>query len=218
MHQLTKFYILLLLAVVVAGSIFALQFTRAKKISVKPADIPILSEGYYNIVSDEDDQILGNPGAAITITIFSDLSCADCKQKYNEVATFVREHPQDVRLILKHTPRPGLFFKTNDLPQRSAFCAGKQGKYWEYVDILNGEKQSTKENALTAIADNLKLNTVSWWQCVNSEQSKQKINYQIAQSQSLGIETLPAIYINNKRINLENDINLVEILTKFIAK
>lgn len=218
MHQLTKFYILLLLAVIVAGSIFALQFTRAKKISVKPTDTPILSEGYYSIASDEDDQILGNPGAAITITIFSDLSCADCKQKYNEIVDFVRAHPQDVRMILKYTSRPGLFFKTNDLPQRSALCAGQQGKYWEYVDVLNNKKQSITENALTTIADNLKLNTVSWWQCVNSEQSKQKINNSITLSQSLGIEELPAIYINNKKINLENDINLIEILTKFITK
>ena len=111
MHQITKFYLLLLLAVAVAGTIFALQITRAKKISIKPADTPILSDGYYNIEIDQDDKILGNPGAALTITVFSDFTCKNCRQKYNEVATFVKEHPQDIRLILKYASRPSLFLK-----------------------------------------------------------------------------------------------------------
>jgi len=218
MHQLTKFYLLLLVAVIVAGAIFAFQFNRAQKISVKPADTPILSQGYYNITNDKDDQILGNPGAAITITFFTDLSCKNCKQKYQELASFVKEHPQDIRMILKYATHSALFFKTNDLPQRSAYCAGTQNKYWEYVDVVNSDKNFDNESALTKVAEDLQLNTVNWWQCVNSDLAKQRIVDSNNLAQSLGIKELPAIYVNNKKINLTNDINLTEMLGKFIAK
>ncbi|MFA6547581.1 MAG: thioredoxin domain-containing protein [Candidatus Magasanikbacteria bacterium] len=218
MHKTKQFYLLLLLAVIIAGSIFAAQIIKTKKITVTPNATPILSEGFYEIPIENDDQILGNPGAPLTIVLFSDFSCPVCKLKYYEITKFVRDHPQDVRLFLKDMPRKNLFYKINDLPHRSAFCAGKQGKYWQYTDILNTQKNISSESDLTKIADGLKINTVSWWQCANSDEATQKIARTTALATTLGIDQVPTIYVNNKKINLENDINITEMLTKFIVK
>lgn len=218
MHQLNKFYLILTIAVVIAGSIFTVQIMKAKKITVKPNVIPILSEGYYDIPTENDDQILGNPGAPLTVVLFSDSTCPVCKLKYYEISKFVKEHPQDVRLFVKNVPSKNLFYKTNDLPHRSAYCAGKQGKYWQYLDILNTQKNTSSESDLTKIADGLKLNTINWWQCVNSEDAKQKISRTVALAATLGVEQTPTIYVNNKKINLENEINITELLSKFIVK
>lgn len=218
MHQLNKFYLILTIAVIIAGSIFAAQIIKTKKITVKPTAAPILSEGYYDIPIENDDQVLGNPGAPLTIVFFSDFSCSACKLKYYEINKFVKEHPQDIRLFVKEIPRKNLFYKTNDLPHRSAYCAGKQGKYWQYLDVLNTEKNISNESNLTKIASGLKLNTTNWWQCVNSEEAKQKIARISSLATSLGIEQVPTIYVNNKKVNLENDIDTTELLSKFIVK
>lgn len=218
MHQLKRFYLLLLLAIIIAGSILTAQIIKAKKITIKPATTPLLSEGYYDIKIENDDPILGNPGAPLTVVLFNDFSCPACKLKYSEITKFVKEHPQDVRLFLKEIPQKNLFYKTNDLTNRSAFCAGKQGKYWQYVDILNTQKNISNESDLTKIADDLKLNTVSWWQCTNSDEAKQKVNQAVTLAASLNVDQVPTVYINNKKINLENDIDFTELLTKFIAK
>ncbi len=218
MHQIKKFYLLLLLAVITAGSIFTVQVIRARKITVTPNATPLLSEGYYDIPLENDDQILGNPGAPLTVVLFNDFSCPVCKLKYYEINKFVKEHPQDIRLFLKEIPHKNLFYKTNDLPYRSAFCAGKQNKYWQYIDILNTQKNISSESDLTKIAAELKMNTTNWWQCVNSDEAKQKIARTIAIANSLGVDQTPTIYVNNKKINLENDINIIEMLTKFIVK
>lgn len=218
MHQIKKFYLLLLLAVMIAGSIFVAQIIKTKKITITPANTPLLSEGYYDIPTENDDQILGNPGAPLTVVLFSDFSCSDCKIKYFEITKFAKEHPQNIRIFLKEVPQKNLFYKTNDLPHRSAYCAGKQGKYWAYMDILNTQKNISSEFDLTKIADELKLNTVSWWQCTNSNDAKQKIGRTIALATSLGVDKVPTIYVNNKKLDLENEIDLTELLTKFIAK
>jgi len=218
MHQLKKFYLILLLAIITAGSIFIVQIIKTKKITITPTAQPILSAGYYDIPTENDDQILGNPGAPLSVVLFSDFSCPTCKIEYFKINKFVKEHPQDVRLFLKNTPRKKLFTKTNDLPHRSAFCAGKQGKFWEYTDNLYTQKNISSESDLTKIASGLKMNTVTWWQCVNSQEAKQKIARATDILTTLGIEQVPTIYINNKKINLENDINIVEMLNKFIVK
>lgn len=218
MHDLKKFYLLLLLAIIVAGSIFSFQLIKTRKITIKPVAVPILSEGYYEISTDNDEQILGNPGAPLTVVMFTNFSCSTCKQKYNEVIKFVTEHPLDVRLFVKEIPQKSLFTKTNDLPHRSAFCANKQNKFWEFVDALYNQKNISTESDLTKIASDLKLNTVSWWQCVNSTETTQKVARITDQAATLGIEQVPMIYVNNKKINIENDINLTEILTKLIVK
>jgi len=218
MHELKKFYLLLLSAIIIAGSIFTVQVIKAKKITITPTATPILSDGYYNIPIENDEQVLGNPGAPLTVVLFSDFSCSNCKTKYYEISKFVKEHPQDVRLFTKDLPRKNLFYKTNDLPHRSAYCAGKQGKYWQYADILNTQKSISTEADLTKIADELKINTLSWWQCVNSEEAKQKISRTTEFATSLGIDQVPTIYVNNKKINLENDISVTELLSKFIVK
>ncbi len=218
MHQLNKFYLILTVAVIIAGSIFTSQIIKTQKITVKPTATPILSEGYYDIQIENDDQILGNPGAPLTLVLFSDFSCPVCKLKYYEISKFVKEHPQDVRLFIKDIPRKNLFYKTNDLPHRSAYCASKQGKYWQYLDILYTQKNISNESDLTKIADGLKINTVNWWQCINSDTAKQKIAGATALAASLGVEQVPVIYVNNKKINLENEINITELLSKFIVK
>lgn len=218
MHQLNKFYFFMLLAIIVAGSIFSVQLIKTRKISITPTAIPLLSNGYYDITIENDDPVLGNPGAPITIVLFNDFSCQNCKLKYNEISKFVKEHPQDARLFLKDLTHKNLFYKTNDLPHRSAFCAGKQGKYWQYQDALNTQKNITSESDLTKIADELKINTLTWWQCVNSEEAKQKIQRTATLAATLEVDQVPTIYVNNKKINIENDVNITEMLNKFIAK
>ncbi len=218
MHPLNKFYLLLLLAVITAGTIFTFQVIKARKITVTPSATPLLSEGYFEIPLENDDPVLGNPGAPRTIVLFNDFSCPDCKVKYNEISKFTREHPQDVRLFSKDIPHKNLFYKINDFPHRSAYCAGKQGKYWQYLDALNTQKNISTESDLTKIADDLKMDKVNWWQCVNSDEATQKIARTVALAASLGIEQTPIVYVNNKKINLENNIDIIEMLTKFIVK
>lgn len=216
MHKITKFYILLFLAVVIAGSSFAWQFFKARQITVRPNALPLISEGYYEIPTNED-QILGNPGAPLTLIMFSDFTCADCQKKYTALTDFVKNHPQTARLFIKYSPQPNLFFKPNDLAYRGALCANKQNKFWDYNDRLIETKNLNNQKELEKNIKDLKMNTTAWRDCLNDQTSQQKITVAVALSQTLGIAQVPTIYINNKRLNLDTDPNLTDLLSKLVA-
>lgn len=217
MHKITKFYILLSLAITIAGGSFGWQFFKARQITVTPNVTPLISDGYYEINTNEDP-ILGNPGAALTIIMFSDFACTDCQKKYKMLTDFVRENPQAARLFLKYSPQPSLFFKANDLAFRGALCADKQNKFWEYNDLLVDLKKPNNQNELEKNISELKMNTVAWQDCLTDQNTQQKIAGEVALSQTLGITKVPIIYVNNKRLNLETEPNLNDILSKLITK
>lgn len=216
MHKITKFYILLLVAIVVAGGAFVWTFMKARQITIKPNAAPLISEGYYEIPTN-DDPLLGNPGAPLTIVMFSDFVCSDCQQKYTIVANFVKDHPQAARLFLKYSPQPSLFFKPNNLAYRGAICANKQNKFWAYNDLLITTKKTNDQTELEKNIQDLKMDQKTWQSCLDDQTTQQKIAASVALSQTLGITKVPAIYVNNKRLNLETEPDLGDILSKLIA-
>ncbi len=218
MHPTKQLYLFISLGIIIAASAFAWQLIQANKIIIKPVDTQLVSTNYYDIKIEDDDFTLGNPGAPLTVVLFGDYSCSDCQKKYSEITTFVKAHPQDVRMFLKNFPKGSLFFKANDLPERAAFCAGKQNNFWQFADAINEGSNKTDQKGLEQIANDLKLDTTQWSDCLTSDEATQKIKRVVDMSQTLGISTLPTIYINNKKITLEKDLDITNLLTRFIAK
>lgn len=216
MHKINKFYIILLGAIAIAGSSFAWQLMKARTITVTPEATPLISEGYYDIPTN-DDTVLGNPGAPLTLIMFSDFACTDCQKKYSILTDFVKAHPQSARLFLKYSPQPSLFFKANDLAYRGSICANKQNKFWNYNDLLINNKNSNDQTELEKNVRDLKMNTADWKDCLNDQETQQKITGVIALSQTLGINKIPIIYVNNKRLNLDTDPNLADLLSKLVG-
>ena len=216
MHRTNKFYLLLLLAVLIAGGAFAWTLFKAKQISIKPNSTPLISEGYYEIPTN-DEAILGNPGAPLTIVMFNDFVCNDCQKKYSELTEFVNTHPQSARLFVKYSPQPSLFFKANDVAYRGALCANKQNKFWDYNDLLINTEDPNDQTELEKNITDLKINEKAWQDCLVDQTTQQKIAASVALSQTLGITKIPVIYVNNKRLNLDTNPNLTDLLSKLIA-
>lgn len=217
MHKIKRFYIILLAAIIFAAGSFGWQVMKAREITVTPNATPLISEGYYDISTNEDP-ILGNPGAPLTLIMFSDFTCKDCQKKYSILTDFVRSNPQAARLFLKYSPQPSLFFKANDLAYRGSLCANKQNKFWEYNDLLLKDKNPNDQTELEKNISDLKINTSAWQDCLNNQETQQKIAGAVALSQTLGITKIPIIYVNNKRLNLDTDPNLADLLSKLVTK
>ena len=217
MNNIKKFYLLLILAIIIAGGAFAWQWSKNSKITVKTNTTPLFSDAYFPIDTN-DDAVLGNPGAELTIIMFSDFACSDCQAKYATISDFVKKHPKDVRLFLKYTPSNNLLTKPNDWPFRAALCAGKQDKFWNFTDALITAKKSTTENDLTALAKTLNLNNDQWNKCATDQTIQQQIDKNIATSQSLGLKNTPVFYFNNRLLNMDKNLDLVDLLNKLTAK
>ena len=86
------------------------------------------------------------------------------------------------------------------------------------MDVAAEQRNNLEQSGLKKIALDLNLNVESFWQCANSLETKQAIANSTALSSQLSIRSLPAIFVNNKMINTDKDVNIEEMLTNFIKK
>ena len=212
-----KFYILLLAIVALAGFFFYRQIIRARQITVQRTTAPLISASAIFIPASASEQTLGNPGATISVVEFVDIGCQHCLSLHSTIKEFTLKHPQDIVMTWKDNAKPGIF-SDYTFAHQAAFCAGKQNKFWEFMDMASANRNNLLEPGLKKIAQDLNLNPESWWQCVNDPATKQTIADSAALANQLGIKSLPAIFVNNRLINTSKDINLEEMLENFIKK
>ncbi|MDD5469853.1 MAG: DsbA family protein [Candidatus Peribacteraceae bacterium] len=84
-------------------------------------------------VDPSADYIRGDKGATYSLIEYSDFECPFCARHHPTMQQFIADEP-DVNWVYRHFP---LGFHPN--AQRAAEaseCAGEQGKFWEYADLL----------------------------------------------------------------------------------
>lgn len=213
-----KFFLFLLGAVAFMGLLFYLQLKKAENISIVPEEKPLVEDELVYIPVTSTDPIVGNPGAPMTIVEFSNFGCAQCVETHATLSRFTREHPQQVRLIWKDAANTGLFSDNYELAHRSAYCAGKQGKFWQFAETVMQNKRNVRENELQKIASELALNLSEWWLCANSDEAGRQWTESLENAKTLNVKTLPAIFINNKRVNILEGVDLTEMLKMMTKK
>lgn len=206
-----KFYLAITLILIIFIVITFSQIKKAQTITTKTNPVPLVSTATFDIPIDGTDQTMGNPGADITIVEFSDLGCKYCQTNHFIISQFVNAHPKEARLVWKDAPFSGFILKGNAEAHIAAYCAGKQKKFWQFVEMtMQNKAVNTSGLEKTAIA--LKLNLTNWKNCLSSAEADKKINESLALAEKLEIKSTPTIFINNKKINLTDDLDLNEVL------
>lgn len=213
-----KFLLILLAATVVTGLLLFQQIKKSADIVTQMKAAPIISANAIDLPIDKTDPILGNPGAPLTIVEFIDLGNSRARKIHTELADFVSAHPLDARLIWKDAPSHSIFSFDATLAHQAAFCAGKQNKFWPFVAESIKNSGHLTEAGLKDTAAKLKLDVASWWDCANSTATTQKIKDAVDLLPSLSVNSAPAIFINNKKVNLDENIDLTQMLGMLIAK
>ena len=215
-----KLYFILALMVFFLTVLVVKQISTAYKISVSPSDKNLIDTNMTDIPTDQNDPLFGNPGAAITIVEFVDLNSKDSREAHRQIKNFVANYPTIVRLIWKDLPVPNMFNTKAPLPHQAAWCVYKQdkNKFWTFTDALFDKKSIGDTETLKNLATEFKLNILSWEQCLNSTETKVKVETSLSLAKSLGIFSAPAIFINNKKINYLNEINLEDFLKEIIKE
>lgn len=89
------------------------------------------------VASIDDDAILGNADAPVTMVIFGDYQCPFCERAFADAEAKAREEyvaTGKVRMVFRDYPLD--FHPYAEPAAIAAECAGEQGKYWEYHDQL----------------------------------------------------------------------------------
>ncbi len=214
----TKQLTFLLIAVVVAGIFFLAEAKRTSGITITPEKIPLVAASLTNIAITPDDYQLGNPGSELVIVEFSDFDCNECKVIHQTLKKFISDRPTAAHLIWKDTTVSGWFKKDTTLAKQAAWCAGKQNKFWPFVDAMFSDSRRLNEAGIIQTAGELGLNTDALLNCAASNEAAVQVAKNQALAVSVSATTQPTVFINNRRINTGTDITLDKMLELFIQK
>jgi len=157
-------------------------------------------------VSAEDDDVLGNPSAPITIVEFTDYQCTFCKKYYSDNFELIKKDYVETGKV-KYVVRD---FPLDEHPQAmlaagAAECAGEQGKYWEMHDrlFIGQEEWSYQNGALgtfKSYAASLKLDTATFDKCLDTGKYDTEIAKDIVDGETYTVKSTPTIFIDDKKI------------------
>ncbi len=151
-------------------------------------------------VSVDDDPSLGPATARVTIVEFGEYQCPYCGKAYETVKQVLADYPNDVRLVYRDFP---LDFHQRAVPAAvAANCAGDQGKYWEFHDLLMGNQRALELENLNAHAAAVGLDMDKFGACLEEPGAHvEEVLNDLEDGKKLGVTGTPAFFINGIFLN-----------------
>lgn len=205
--------VLISLSVLYTGGAFAGLGLPTFKIAKKdagttpppPAGQPALGAGTGATVqvSGDDDAVIGDSNAPVTLVEFVDYECPFCKRHFEET------HGQ---LVENYVKKGLLKIVMRDLPLSfhdpaatkealAAECAGEFGddKYFSYHDEIfartSSNGQGMPEAGFAEAAQKLGLNVSTFNSCLSSEKYKEEVQNDLAAATAYGATGTPSFFV-----------------------
>lgn len=215
---------ILLSAILLSASIFynvklaikALGGGNLKSLSQTQAQIPNTPQQAAQApdsgsakVSIDDDPVMGNKNAPLTIIEFSDYECPFCKRSFNDVIPNLKKDYIDIgKVKFVYRDLPLSFHQNAHKEAQAAECARTQGgdtAYFKYHDQIFTKTTSNGTgialDQLPVIAKDLGLNVSQFQQCLDSEKFKAEVDKDIADATAAGASGTPTWFIGKTTSN-----------------
>jgi protein-disulfide isomerase len=152
---------------------------------------------------------MGDPNAPVIMVEYSDYQCPFCKRWNDETEKLIEETYVATGKVyftyIPYGPNGQYIGPESKDAAMAAFCAGDQGKFWDYHDMLFANQ--TGENVgdftakrLVAFADALGLNMSQFRSCFNGNKFADTLNQGLEQGKQAQIGGTPSFLINGSLI------------------
>ena len=149
--------------------------------------------------------VRGNVDAPVTIVEYGDFQCPSCGAFTRSVEPeLIRRYVETgkVKLIFRHFPWIGAESKR---AAEAASCAGAQGQFWEYHDLLYANQHG--ENSGFFSSDNLKrfatqlsLDRSAFDPCLDQGLYRAAVEADFQEVRRLGFNSTPTFLVNGQRV------------------
>jgi protein-disulfide isomerase len=160
-------------------------------------------------ISIDDDPIIGNPDAPITIIEFSDFQCPFCARFHTQTLPLImNEYIQDgkVRLVFRDFPIQSIH--PNAVPASvAAECANEQSKFKEMHDALfENQNEWNNQETVDALAlfsqyaAEIKLDQEIFDACLTNGKYIEEIRNDLDDGRDYGVSGTPGFFVGNDQI------------------
>lgn len=150
----------------------------------------------FTNVSPENSPVLGEADAPVKIIEFSDYLCPDCRAEHSVVNRIKEIYGEKIQWVFKDFPLE-MHNGAKKLAE-AARCAGDQGKYWEYQDLLFGAEEKPDLEQLINYAERLGLETEQFGQCLENGAHLPEVEENVESGKEAGVNSTPTFIINGR--------------------
>jgi protein-disulfide isomerase len=166
-----------------------LKRLRERGATKKPA------EANKTEVSFDPIRLRGNARAPVVIVEFSDFQCPFCRKIQPTLKSLLSKYDGKVSLAYRDFPLRGMHGQA-ELSAESSRCAGEQGRFWEYHDLLFAAPDKLSRGGLLELARNLKLDEKQFESCLSSGKYRSEVEKDLQDGIRAGVMGTPGIFIN----------------------
>lgn len=153
-----------------------------------------------------DTNSMGNPNAPVHMIEYGDFQCPYCLKFWTETEPqLIEEYVNADKVYFEYRSVGAFLGPESGWAAEGAYCAGDQGRFWEYHDTLytnwTGENVGdfTKDK-LVEYAKALDLNMEEFEACISEERHKGTVEQDAAQAEADGVHATPTLFINGVKI------------------
>ena len=156
------------------------------------------------LVVAPDDYRKGATTPKVVLVEYLDFECEACGAYFPLVKQLEQEFPDDLQIVLRYFPLPG--HRNGMTAALAAEAAGRQDKFLEMHDLLFSEQKNWGEKAVATpqvfegFASELGLDMEKFRADVASDETKMRVERDIASGSELGNTGTPTFYLNGKRL------------------
>jgi protein-disulfide isomerase len=137
----------------------------------------------------------GYRDAPITIVAFTDFRCPYCNAVEPTLKQLVARHSDRVRLVFRDFPIAGLH-PDAPLAHEAARCAGDQGKFWPYHDLLFERAPDVSVLTLKRFAAEVGADRATFDQCLESRKHRAEVTADVQAGTTAGVTVTPTFFVN----------------------
>lgn len=148
------------------------------------------------------DHVLGAKNAKVTLVEYSDFQCPFCSRHLPTVKQALKDFPNDVNLVYRHYPLS--FHPEAQKAAEASECAAKLGgndAFWKMHDELFTNQATLSRSLYTELAKKIGLNTANFDKCLDGGEMAAKVNADLNEGTTAGVEGTPATFVNGQLIS-----------------
>lgn len=150
----------------------------------------------------------GPERAKVSIVVFSDFMCEQCKRASKYFDIVAANHRDDLRIVYVNYPSDRACNPNSDqtlhpgacVLARAAACARRQGRFWEFHDAVFADPEPVAPEKLPRYADRAGLAAPALEACIAEGDSAMGLASEIALAKSLGVHATPTSFINGRSV------------------
>ena len=152
-----------------------------------------------NRAVEEGLRVKGSLDAPVTLVAYEDFQCGYCGAFNREILPVLDEKyisTGKAKLVYKDFPvrdKHPMAQKASE----AARCAGDQGKFWEYHDVIYAKQKELSIDALKEWAKDVGLDSSAFDGCLDSDEKASLVEADFAEGLSREVDATPTVFVND---------------------